>query len=55
MKSMGGPFKYDGLVWPPMPGICPNPEQKFKEICELECRDSDVFVCSFPKAGKYTS
>jgi hypothetical protein len=21
MKSMGGPFKYDGLVWPPMPGI----------------------------------
>ena len=55
MKSMGGPFKYDGLVWPPMPGICPDPEQKFKDICELECRDSDVFVCSFPKAGNYTS
>lgn len=51
MHSIGGPFKYDGLVWPGIPGIYPDPKEKFKEICELECRDSDVFVCCFPKAG----
>ena len=46
------PVVYDGVVFPPFPGIFPEPERKFKEKSEMECRESDVFLCSFPKAGK---
>lgn len=51
MKAARGPFIYDGLLFPPMPGIYPDPAKKFIEINDMECRDSDVFLCSFPKAG----
>lgn len=47
------PVVYDGVVFPPFPGIFPEPERKFKEKSEMECRESDVFLCSFPKAGTH--
>lgn len=51
-KGLGVPVVYDGVVFLPFPGIFPEPERKFKEKSEMECRESDVFLCSFPKAGK---
>jgi hypothetical protein len=51
-KGLGVPFVYDGVAFLPFPGIFPEPERKFKEISEMECRESDVFLCSFPKAGR---
>lgn len=51
IMKMGGPFMYDNVVWPPFPGLCPDSEKKFKEKQDMECLDTDVFLCSFPKAG----
>ncbi|XP_052094792.1 amine sulfotransferase-like [Mytilus californianus] len=51
IRKMGGPFMYDNVMWPPFPGLCPDSEKKFKEKQDMECRDTDVFICSFPKAG----
>ncbi|XP_076094498.1 sulfotransferase 1C2-like isoform X1 [Mytilus galloprovincialis] len=53
MELSGGPFMYDGIIWIPFPGLYPEPEKKFKQIRDMECRDSDVFLCSFPKAGTH--
>ena len=51
IKKYDAPVMYDGLLWPPFPGIYPEPERKFQERLDMECRDSDTFLCSFPKAG----
>lgn len=48
---MGQPFMYDGVMMPPMPGLFPDTEKKLKAKSEMEVRDTDIFLCSYPKAG----
>lgn len=52
MMKKTKPALYDGKLWPPFPGFSPDPEQKFEMRANMECRDSDVFLCSYPKAGE---
>lgn len=47
------PRSREGLLLPPFPSFNVDPEIRLKEIQELETRETDILVVSYPKSGSH--
>ncbi|XP_033751443.1 sulfotransferase family cytosolic 1B member 1-like [Pecten maximus] len=44
---------YDGCMFPKFPVIMANPEKHMEALRNLDSRESDILLCTFPKAGTH--
>ena len=42
---------YDGMDLPPFPRIIENVGKQFEDIRNLQLKESDVILCTYPKSG----
>lgn len=46
------PRSREGFLLPPFPSFNDDPEKRLKEIQDLDTRETDILVNSYPKSGK---